>query len=68
MKPVWKELSYHSVGPGRDGTKPSLIYEPSIKDNKTKVGRIHVSVSHDGDYILASVLVERSEQRGEFNL
>lgn len=54
-KPTWKELTYRSLG-SKPGPKPSLIYMPS----STKIGRIHVSVSHDGDYVLAQVLVEES--------
>jgi len=63
VKPMWKELSYRGMGPSRDGAKPSLIYEPNTIDDTKKVGRIHVSVSHDGDYVLASVLVERPERQ-----
>lgn len=61
---MWKELSYRGF---RDGAKPSLVYKPNTIDDMSRVGRIHVSVSHDGDYVLASVLVERPEQQ-EFNL
>ncbi|KAF8897475.1 4'-phosphopantetheinyl transferase superfamily [Infundibulicybe gibba] len=49
-RPTWKELTYNGLA--GEGTKPSLVYETG------DVGRIHVSVSHDGDYVFASVLVE----------
>ncbi|KAK7061665.1 4'-phosphopantetheinyl transferase [Favolaschia claudopus] len=56
-KPTWKQLSYHGF---QNGRKPALVYTPQApSDENTKNwGPIHVSVSHDGDYVFASVLVE----------
>lgn len=55
VKPRWKELSY---GGTSEGDKPILEYHPVEKENANKVGRIHVSVSHDGEYVYSSVLIE----------
>lgn len=55
VRPTWKELTYKGL---RNGTKPSLEYTPEILDLNKKVGKIYVSVSHDGEYVFASVLVE----------
>ena len=49
-KPTWKELSV-SKEPG-DGGKPRLRFE------KFENVRLHVSVSHDGEYTVANVLAE----------
>jgi holo-[acyl-carrier protein] synthase len=49
-KPTWKDLSVSKL-PG-DGGKPSLTFE-SFVDVK-----LHVSISHDGEYTVANVLAE----------
>ena len=49
-KPSWKELSV-SKEPG-DGGKPRLRF------GKFENVRLHVSVSHDGEYTVANVLAE----------
>lgn len=49
-KPTWKDLTVSKV-PG-DGGKPSLKFE-----NFEEV-KLHVSVSHDGEYTVANVLAE----------
>ncbi|KAF7301333.1 4'-phosphopantetheinyl transferase [Mycena indigotica] len=46
LRPSWKDLTLR-----KDGPKPKL-------ELKEWAGRIHVSVSHDGEYVFASVLVE----------
>jgi holo-[acyl-carrier protein] synthase len=51
----WKELTYQGLAEGR---KPTLYYHPFTPGNSEKVGRLHASVSHDGDYVFTSVLVE----------
>ncbi|KAE9410420.1 4'-phosphopantetheinyl transferase [Gymnopus androsaceus JB14] len=53
LRPSWKDLSYHPLGTLGPGAKPSLSYEsqPGLT--------LHCSVSHDGDYIFATVLVEK---------
>jgi len=57
IKPTWKELTY--LGLSSNGKKPTLSYSSSSQDSSRKFGSIHVSVSHDGDYTMAYVVVER---------
>jgi holo-[acyl-carrier protein] synthase len=38
--------------------KPTLVYHPMIAAEATKIGRIHISISHDGDYIVAFITIE----------
>jgi holo-[acyl-carrier protein] synthase len=49
-KPTWKDLTVSKVQ--EDGGKPRLVFEnfPEVK--------LHVSVSHDGEYTVANVLAE----------
>ena len=56
VKPTWKELSYRTIE--GQGFKPSLIYEPLDIAEAVKLGRLHASVSHDGDYVFATVIAE----------
>ena len=57
IRPTWREFTFHSLSD--DGrVKPWLEYHPHIQANTTTLGTIHSSVSHDGDYVLTSVLVE----------
>lgn len=58
VQPVWKELSYHGLGEGPMRPKPVLEYHPLVLVNKNKIGSIHISVSHDGEYVFASVTIE----------
>ncbi|PSR73685.1 hypothetical protein PHLCEN_2v10604 [Hermanssonia centrifuga] len=54
-RPTWKDFTYHAVD--HDGNhKPFLVFHPPEK--KIPIGNIHSSVSHDGDYIFTTVLVE----------
>lgn len=54
VRPTWKDLTFHSLS--TDGTrKPMLEYHPQ---GEKMLGRIHASVSHDGDYVFTTVLVE----------
>jgi holo-[acyl-carrier protein] synthase len=55
MRPTWKEFTYRRL---RQGMKPALVYHPMIAAEATKIGRIHISISHDGDYIVAFVTIE----------
>ncbi|KAF7332179.1 Holo-[acyl-carrier-protein] synthase [Mycena kentingensis (nom. inval.)] len=55
-RPSWKDFTYRGL---TNGHKPVLLYHPP--SNTVQVGTIHVSVSHDGDYVFASVLVETAE-------
>jgi holo-[acyl-carrier protein] synthase len=50
-RPTWKDLSV-SKEPGNDGGKPQLAF------GRFENVRLHVSVSHDGEYIVANVLAE----------
>ncbi|KAJ7667957.1 4'-phosphopantetheinyl transferase superfamily [Mycena polygramma] len=52
--PRWKDLSYYGLNNGR---KPMLVYRPP-PPHDANIGDIHVSVSHDGAYVFASVLVQ----------
>lgn len=58
-RPTWKDLTYHGAKVADNGQwrKPSLTYRPPASSIPV-IGQIHVSVSHDGDYVYASVLVE----------
>jgi holo-[acyl-carrier protein] synthase len=54
--PTWGMVSYKGV----DLTmmaKPSLVLAPELAKT-AGAGRTHVSVSHDGDYVFAQVIVE----------
>ena len=53
IKASWKELIYEKIS-----GKPTLRYDPVLHANRYKIGRTHVSVSHDGDYVYSSVLIE----------
>ncbi|KZW03966.1 4'-phosphopantetheinyl transferase [Exidia glandulosa HHB12029] len=54
-KLTWKDLSVIR----NEGGKPSLALASTLQSS-LKVGAIHCSVSHDGDYVLAMVAIERS--------
>jgi len=60
VRATWKDLTYRSITQGQNGHKPALLYRPVLLEELTKVGKMHVSVSHDGEYVFASVLVEVS--------
>ena len=49
-KPTWKELSVFK--------EPSSGGKPRLKFGKFENVRLHVSVSHDGEYAVANVLAE----------
>ncbi|KXN83688.1 Holo-[acyl-carrier-protein] synthase [Leucoagaricus sp. SymC.cos] len=57
VKSTWKHLSYR--GHSSSGEKPTLSYLSSSDESAREVGPIYVSVSHDGDYAIAYVTVER---------
>ncbi|KAG0709562.1 4'-phosphopantetheinyl transferase [Suillus ampliporus] len=56
IRPTWKEVTYTSFN-GATGAKPTLVYRP-VCDNVRPADKLHVSVSHDGDYVLAQVIAE----------
>jgi len=55
-KATWKELTYASFDDRRQ-LKPTLIFHPT---NSGPGVNLHVSVSHDGEYIATTVLAERT--------
>ncbi|KIJ69984.1 hypothetical protein HYDPIDRAFT_104653 [Hydnomerulius pinastri MD-312] len=57
LKPTWKELTYTSFDP-RTGSKPVLVFHPILGSSSSVHPMLHVSVSHDGEYIFANVLAE----------
>lgn len=54
LRPTWKELTYTSFDP-ETGSKPTLAFQPG---DGTVSSQLHVSVSHDGEYIVAHVVAE----------
>lgn len=56
VRPTWKELTYESASRMKLGMKPHLLFHPLGAASKHP--KLHVSVSHDGEYILTSVLAE----------
>ena len=62
IRPTWKELSYSGFGSQFPGSKPHLSYEPDVHSLRGKIGQLHVSVSHDGEYVVSTVLVEAPQQ------
>ncbi|GBE79239.1 Putative holo-[acyl-carrier-protein] [Sparassis crispa] len=55
-RPTWKDLTFHGLQAGKNDTKPTLEYR--FTSSSPALGKIHVSVSHDGDYVFTAVLVE----------
>ncbi|EJD01323.1 4'-phosphopantetheinyl transferase [Fomitiporia mediterranea MF3/22] len=58
VRPTWKELSYLSFGNPVPDCKPSLLYEPASPSTNDQIGKLHVSVSHDGEYVVSTVIAE----------
>ncbi|KAG2369869.1 4'-phosphopantetheinyl transferase [Suillus spraguei] len=56
IRPAWKEVTYLSFN-GVTGEKPTLVYRPIHHDVGPAI-KLHVSVSHDGDYVYAQVIAE----------
>ncbi|PCH41384.1 hypothetical protein WOLCODRAFT_89238 [Wolfiporia cocos MD-104 SS10] len=56
-RPTWKDLTLHGMETGPGGRKPRLEFQPSVP--LPEVGQIHASVSHDGNYVFTTVIVER---------
>jgi len=52
FRPTWKDLAITK----ESGHKPTLEYR--LMDNREHGLRFHLSISHDGEYIFATVLVE----------
>ncbi|KAF5387853.1 hypothetical protein D9615_000355 [Tricholomella constricta] len=58
VRPTWKELAYRGLSEGNACTKPALVYHPVAGTDNSRIGPIHLSVSHDGEYVFASVTIE----------
>ena len=59
LKPTWKEFTLRKV---TGSPKPDLVYHPKDTLLSLRLGRIHTSVSHDQDYVFASVVAEQPAQ------
>ncbi|GJE84600.1 4'-phosphopantetheinyl transferase [Phanerochaete sordida] len=53
-RPTWKEFSVSRL----QGNKPTLLYKPT-RHSAASQAIFHCSVSHDGDYVFSTVLVEQ---------
>ncbi|KAG7097029.1 hypothetical protein E1B28_004422 [Marasmius oreades] len=59
FKPTWKELTYRSKT--KNGSRPCLIYTPRTEPiTPARSLKLHCSVTHDGDFSFATVLVENT--------
>ncbi|OAX43908.1 4'-phosphopantetheinyl transferase [Rhizopogon vinicolor AM-OR11-026] len=56
IRPTWKEIIYLPFSAATHA-KPTLVYRP-VSEALIPVDKLHVSVSHDGDYIFAQVIAE----------
>lgn len=59
VRASWKEISYRGLS--TQGQKPVVSYHPFLAENREKIGKMHVSVSHDGDYVYSTVYIEGME-------
>ncbi|EPT02854.1 hypothetical protein FOMPIDRAFT_1029174 [Fomitopsis schrenkii] len=57
-RPTWKELTFLNDPSDLYGKKPRLQYLP--KQTTIPSVSLHSSISHDGDYVFATVLAEAS--------
>jgi holo-[acyl-carrier protein] synthase len=55
VKPTWRDFTLQKPA---GSPKPDLVYHPKDSQLSLRLGRIHTSVSHDGDYTFATVIVE----------
>ncbi|KAH9942550.1 4'-phosphopantetheinyl transferase [Amylocystis lapponica] len=56
-RPTWKQLTLHGLQDGPLGRKPALEYHRHDATG-CDIGKIHASISHDGEYVYTTVLVE----------
>ena len=55
VKPTWHDFTLQRpIG----SPKPDLVYHPKDSQLLLRLGRMHTSVSHDGEYTFATVIVE----------
>lgn len=65
-KPTWKEFTFAKTDDDVANLKPELVYHPPEIRVRTPdvvakdTMRMHASVSHDGEYIFATVLAQRA--------
>ncbi|KAF9055148.1 4'-phosphopantetheinyl transferase [Hymenopellis radicata] len=59
IKPTWKDLTFIPFGGDYVGSKPYLRL---TADRRGVVGDIFASVSHDGEYVMASVIAMAKEK------
>ncbi|KAH9077461.1 hypothetical protein EDB83DRAFT_2350141 [Lactarius deliciosus] len=55
VKPTWHDFTLQRPA---GSPKPDLLYHPNDDQLSLRLGRMHASVSHDGDYTFATVIVE----------
>ncbi|KAN0140012.1 4'-phosphopantetheinyl transferase [Lactarius tabidus] len=55
VKPTWRDFTLQKPA---GSPKPDLVYHPKDSQLSLRLGCIHTSVSHDGDYTFATVIVE----------
>ncbi|KAI9466737.1 4'-phosphopantetheinyl transferase [Lactarius psammicola] len=55
VKPTWHDFTLQRPA---GSPKPDLVYHPKDGQLSLRLGRMHTSVSHDGDYTFATVIVE----------
>ncbi|KAH8999390.1 4'-phosphopantetheinyl transferase [Lactarius akahatsu] len=55
IKPTWHDFTLQRPA---GSPKPDLLYHPNDDQLSLRLGRMHASVSHDGDYTFATVIVE----------
>jgi holo-[acyl-carrier protein] synthase len=56
FKPTWKDVS---IVKAKEGLKPTLVFEEAGQLGGKRLNA-HMSVSHDGEYLVVGVVVERS--------
>ncbi|KAH9978072.1 4'-phosphopantetheinyl transferase superfamily [Lactifluus volemus] len=59
VKPTWQDFTIQKCA---SNPKPDLLYHPTDTTLLHRLGQIHTSVSHDGDYTFATVIVEQPTQ------
>ena len=55
VKPTWHDFTLQKPA---ESPKPELVYHPKDSQLPLRLGRMHTSMSHDGDYTFATVIVE----------
>jgi len=63
VRPTWKDLAFHGLQAGPTSRKPTLELRSTLSFPSPAVGEIHASVSHDGDYVFTTVIVEKADSK-----